>query len=108
MNFNELQIVAIFTMANAMRAADGQNQKEETLPLTTFCMNLGLDVNDVKNYMSIPMEPITAAVIVTEMDYNQKKTVKDLLVAIMDADGVRHKEEVKLLNILSEICKLPY
>ena len=108
MQFTGLQIRAIFSMAQALIAADGKFQENETLPLVMFSTLLGLKENEIETFAKNPVEPQSAIAIVSEMTSEQKKEVKDLLVAIMDADGERHPEERKLIALLSLMCNLPF
>ncbi len=107
MTFSGFQIQAIFTLSNAMRVADGELQDVEAVPMAIFSSLFGLKPSDVETFLSNPMDPQAAVAIVGAMNYEQKKQVKDLLVEIMDADDIRHPNEVKLLNLLSAICNLP-
>lgn len=107
MTFSGFQMQAIFTLANAMRLADGQTQTVEAVPMAIFSTVFGLSEEAVQEFMNNPMNPQAAVAIVGAMNDDQKRQVKELLVAIMDADGVRHRDEIKLLALLSSVCNLP-
>lgn len=107
MTFTRYQMQAVFTVARVMVVADGDVQEVESVPFALFAASFGVDENDVEHFLNNPLDPQAAASIIMSMSTEQKKEVKDLLVAIMNADGVRHPNELKLLSVLSQVCGLP-